>query len=158
SDHLESAAPAQIARRHSGEPDDEDFTGPDQRRGQEETSPRDPGKTGVVFPRPQARGRDVYRIRNSTMNDKSDSLAVRTDAMLRELGQVQDIPLQIAIEVGRLRLRVRDLMRLAPNSVIELKKLAGEPFDICINGMPVARGEVIVVEQSSGVRIIEVQK
>jgi flagellar motor switch protein FliN/FliY len=92
------------------------------------------------------------------MNDKSNSLAVRADAMLRELGQVQDIPLQIAIEVGRLRLSVRDLMRLAPDSVIELKKPAGEPFDVCINGMPVARGEVIVVEQSAGVRIIEVQK
>lgn len=92
------------------------------------------------------------------MSDKTEALAVRADAMLRELGQVQDIPLQIAIEVGRMWLRVRDLMKLAPNSVIELKKPAGEPFDICINGMPVARGEVIIVEQSSGVRIIEVQK
>ena len=62
------------------------------------------------------------------------------------------------IEVGRLRLRVRDVIKLVPGSVIELRKPAGEPFDICINGMPVARGEVISVEQSSGVRIIEVQK
>jgi flagellar motor switch protein FliN/FliY len=92
------------------------------------------------------------------MSDKTEALTVRADAMLRELGQVQDIPLQVAIEVGRMRLRVRDLMKLAPNSVIELKKPAGEPFDICINGVPVARGEVIIVEQSSGVRIIEVQK
>ena len=92
------------------------------------------------------------------MTEKTDVLSVRADAMLRELGQVQDIPLQIAIEVGRMRLRVRDLMKLAPESVIELKKPAGEPFDICINGTPVARGEVIIVEQSSGVRIIEVQK
>lgn len=92
------------------------------------------------------------------MSNKPDALAVRADAMLRELGPVYDIPLQIAIEVGRMRLRVRDLMKLAPNSVIELKKPAGEPFDICVNGIPVARGEVIMVEQSSGVRIIEVQK
>ena len=71
---------------------------------------------------------------------------------------IHDIPLQIAIEVGRMRLRVRDLMKLTPGYVIELKKPSGEPFDICVNGMQVARGEVIVVEQSSGVRIIEVQK
>lgn len=83
---------------------------------------------------------------------------MRGDEMLRELAPVQDIPLQIAIEVGRMRLRVRDLLKLSANSVIELKKPAGEPFDICINGMQVARGEVIVVEQSSGVRIIEIQK
>ena len=78
--------------------------------------------------------------------------------MLRDLGLVQDIPLSIAIEVGRVRLRVRDLMKLTSGSVIELKKPAGEPFDICVNGTPIARGEVIAVEQSSGVRIIDVQK
>jgi flagellar motor switch protein FliN len=92
------------------------------------------------------------------MTDNQNAIALRTDAMLRELAQVHDVPLQIAIEVGRLRLRVRDLIKLAPGSVIELKKPAGEPFDICINGVQVARGEVISVEQSSGVRIIEVQK
>jgi flagellar motor switch protein FliN/FliY len=92
------------------------------------------------------------------MSDKPEALAVRADTVLRELGPVHDIPLQIAIEVGRMRLSVRDLMKLAAGTVIELKKPAGEPFDICINGMHVARGEVIVVEQSSGVRIIEVQK
>jgi flagellar motor switch protein FliN/FliY len=78
--------------------------------------------------------------------------------MLRELAPVFDVPLHVAIEVGRLRLRVRDLIKLGAGSVIELKKPAGEPFDICVNGVPVARGEVILVEQSSGVRIIEVQK
>ena len=92
------------------------------------------------------------------MSEKQDAVAVRANAMLRELAAVHDIPLQISIEVGRLRLRVRDLMKLSPGSVIELKKPAGEPFDICINTVPVARGEVIVVEQSSGVRIIEVQE
>jgi flagellar motor switch protein FliN/FliY len=78
--------------------------------------------------------------------------------MMRDLEPVHDIPLQISIEVGRMRLRVRDLMRLTPGSVIEVKKPAGEPFDICVNGVAVARGEVIIVEQSSGVRIVEVQK
>jgi len=92
------------------------------------------------------------------MSDKQNALALRADAMLRELAPVFDVSLRIAIEVGRLRLRVRELVKLGPGSVIELKKPAGEPFDICINGTPVARGEVITVEQSSGVRIIEVQK
>ena len=78
--------------------------------------------------------------------------------MLRELSPVYDIPLEIAIEVGRLRLRVRDLIKLTVDAVIELKKPAGDPFDICINGIPVARGEVILVDQLSGVRIVEVQK
>jgi len=92
------------------------------------------------------------------MSEKPDALALRTKAMLRELAMVQDIPLHISIEIGRTRLRVRELMKLNIGSVMGLKKAAGEPFEICINGQPVGRGEVIPVEQSSGVRIIEVFK
>jgi flagellar motor switch protein FliN/FliY len=92
------------------------------------------------------------------MSEKQDAVALRTNAMLRELDPVHDIPMYVSIEVGRIRLRVRDLIRLTPGTVLEVKKPAGEPFDICVNGVPVARGEVIIVEQSSGVRIIEIQK
>jgi flagellar motor switch protein FliN/FliY len=92
------------------------------------------------------------------MSEKHDAVAVRANAMLRELAPVYDIPLHVSIEVGRLRLRVRELMKLSPESVIELRKPAGEPFDICVNGVPVARGEVIAVEQSSGVRVTEINK
>ena len=49
-------------------------------------------------------------------------------------------------------------MNLAPNSVLELKKPAGEPLDICFNGHPVARGEVMISDQASGIRIVEVCK
>jgi flagellar motor switch protein FliN len=92
------------------------------------------------------------------MSDTQNALTARTDAMLRELATVYDVPVHLTIEVGRLRLRVRDLLRLVPGSIIELRKPAGEPFDICINGVQVARGEVINVEQSSAVRIVEVPK
>ncbi len=92
------------------------------------------------------------------MNDQHDALAVRADSTLRELALMHDIPMQLAIEVGRVKLRVRELLKLAPNSVIERKRLAGEPFYICINGTKVGRGEVISVEQSAGVRIIEIHK
>ena len=91
------------------------------------------------------------------MSQKQDAQS-RVDAMLRELAPVYDLTLQVAVEVGRIRLRVRDLVKLAEGSVIELKKLACEPFDISINGVPVARGEVIIVEQLAGVRIVEIQK
>jgi flagellar motor switch protein FliN/FliY len=93
-----------------------------------------------------------------TSTEKQDALVLRTDSMLRELGFVYDIPLQIAVEVGRMRMKVRDLVRLAENAVLELKKPAGEPFDVCVNGVLIARGEVIVAEQSSAVRIVEVHK
>ncbi len=91
------------------------------------------------------------------MSEKHDAVAVR-NAQLRELAPLHDIPLQVSIEIGRMKFKVRDLMKLAPNAVLELKKPAGEPLEICINGHHVARGEVIVVEQTSGIRIIEVFK
>jgi flagellar motor switch protein FliN len=91
------------------------------------------------------------------MNEKTDVSALRK-AQLRELAPLHDIPLQISIEIGRMKFKVRDLMRLSPGVVLELKKPAGEPLDISINGHHVARGEVIVVEQTSGIRIIEVFK
>src|SRR4051794_6267853 len=91
------------------------------------------------------------------MKDKQDAAAIR-NAQLRELAPLHDIPLQISIEIGRMKLKVRDLMKLVPNMVLELKKPAGEPLEICINSHYVARGEVIVVEQTSGIRIIEIFK
>jgi flagellar motor switch protein FliN/FliY len=91
------------------------------------------------------------------MSEKHDTMALR-NAQLRELAPLHDIPLQISIEIGRMKFKVRDLIKLAPDAVLELKKPAGEPLEICINGHHVARGEVIVVEQTSGIRIIEVFK
>ena len=92
------------------------------------------------------------------MNENQNELLVQNEVTFRELEHVYDVPVRISIEVGRLRLRVRDLITLVRGSVVELKKPAGEPFDICINGVAVARGEVITVDQYSGVRITDVHK
>jgi flagellar motor switch protein FliN/FliY len=92
------------------------------------------------------------------MTDRHDALAPTTSPLLRELAVVHDIPLRVSIEVGRLKIPVKDFLRLGPGSVLEIKKLAGEPFEIAINSHLVGRGEVIMVEQSSGVRIVEILK
>ena len=81
-----------------------------------------------------------------------------SNQFLRELAGVHDIPLHVCIEVGRLRLPVGDFLRLSAGKVLEIKKPAGEPFEISLNGCIVAKGEIIMVEQSSGVRIVEVLK
>ena len=89
---------------------------------------------------------------------QEDAVALRAEAELRELLPMLDIPVQISVEVGRIRLRVKDIVQLGAGSVIELKKNSGEPFEICINGVVAGRGEVVAVEQLSGIRIVEVQK
>jgi len=80
-----------------------------------------------------------------------------TDAkqsMNREV--IQNIPITMAIEVGRASLKIRDLMRLTQGSVVELDRLAGEPLDIVVNDTVVAQGEVVLVNDRYGVRLTKV--
>ena len=67
-----------------------------------------------------------------------------------------DVTLQVTVELGRARMKIGEILGLRNGSVIELDRLAGEPADILINGTLIAKGEVVVVDEKFGVRIIEV--
>jgi flagellar motor switch protein FliN/FliY len=69
---------------------------------------------------------------------------------------ILDVPLGVSVELGRVRMPVRQLLALTAGSVIELAKLAGEPLDVLINGRPVARGEAVMVNEKFGVRLTEI--
>lgn len=74
----------------------------------------------------------------------------------RRLDLLLDVPLEVNVELGRTRMTIQDLLQLAPGSVIELDKVAGEPLDILVNGRLVARGEAVVVNDKFGVRITDI--
>jgi len=67
-----------------------------------------------------------------------------------------DVQLELSVELGRANMPVREVLQIGPGSVIELDKLGGEPVDILVNGRPIARGEVVVVDESFGVRVTEI--
>lgn len=69
------------------------------------------------------------------------------------LGFLSDVPLQISVEIGRRRMSIGELLSLGPSSVIELTKAAGEPLDVRVNDILVARGEPVVVNDRFGVRL-----
>ena len=69
---------------------------------------------------------------------------------------VLDIPLEITVELGRTKMLINDMLKLGQGSVIELTKLAGESLEILANRKPIARGEVVVVNEKYGVRLTEV--
>jgi flagellar motor switch protein FliN/FliY len=69
---------------------------------------------------------------------------------------VLDIPLEVTVELGRTKMLINDLLKLGQGSVIELSKLAGESLEILANQKPIARGEVVVVNEKYGVRLTEV--
>jgi flagellar motor switch protein FliN/FliY len=67
-----------------------------------------------------------------------------------------DVPLDVTAELGRTMRRVRDVLAMGPGSIVELDKMAGEPVDLLVNGKPIAKGEVVVIDENFAVRIIEI--
>ena len=72
------------------------------------------------------------------------------------LNLILDVAVTLALEVGRARMSVRELLQLAPGAIVELDRVAGEPLDVLVNGVRVARGEVVVVNEQFGIRLTDV--
>jgi flagellar motor switch protein FliN len=73
-----------------------------------------------------------------------------------DLSLVLDVPVELAVEIGRTTMTIRQTMALAPGSVVVLDRMAGEPVDLLVNGRRIARGEVVAIDEEFGLRITEV--
>ena len=71
---------------------------------------------------------------------------------------IKDVPLEVTVELGRTTKSIKDFLEFAPGTIVELNKIAGESVDVLVNGKYVAKGEVVVIEESFGVRITEIIK
>jgi flagellar motor switch protein FliN/FliY len=69
---------------------------------------------------------------------------------------LKDVPLNVRVELGKCEMKVEDVLKLAPGSVIEVDKLTGDPLDIYVNNQLVARGEVLVINDNFAIRIKEI--
>lgn len=74
------------------------------------------------------------------------------------IGLIMDVPLEVTVELGRTRKSISEILDFAPGTIIELDKIAGEPIDVLVNGKFVAKGEVVVIEESFGIRVTEIIK
>ncbi len=72
------------------------------------------------------------------------------------IGLIMDVPLDVTVELGRTSKSIQEILEFSPGTIIELNKITGEPIDVLVNGKYVARGEVVVIEESFGVRITEI--
>jgi len=86
--------------------------------------------------------------------DKTDSMPV-LDAIV-DGDVLKSVPVTLSVEVGRTRMKIRDLLRLKQGSVIELERSAGEPLDVLVNNTVVAQGEIVLVNERYGVRLTRV--
>lgn len=69
---------------------------------------------------------------------------------------ILDVNVELTVELGRKRMLIKDILEVGPGSILELNKLAGEPVDLFVNNKLLARGEVVVINENFGVRIIDI--
>ena len=72
------------------------------------------------------------------------------------LNLILDVMVTLSLEVGRVQMPVRELLQLAPGAIVELNRLATEPLDVLVNGVRIARGELVVVDDKFGIRLTDV--
>lgn len=83
---------------------------------------------------------------------KPTNLTVNQD----NLGLILDVPLQVSVELGKAKKTIKEILELGPGSVIELDRLAGEPVDMIVNGKLVAKCEVVVINETFGIRVTDI--
>ncbi len=75
---------------------------------------------------------------------------------LDSMALLRDVEIEITLEIGRKRMRIADVVKLAPGKTVELDKQAGEPLELLVNGRLIGRGEAVVVGDRYGIRITEI--
>jgi len=93
-------------------------------------------------------------VQAATLDNLQDDSVEAGDEV--NLDVILDIPVTIAMEIGRTTISIRNLLQLNQGSVVELDRLAGEPMDVLVNGTLVAHGEVVVVNEKFGIRLTDV--
>ena len=72
------------------------------------------------------------------------------------IGLLMDVMLQLSVELGGTRMKIKDILELGIGSIVELDRLAGEPVDILVNGKLIAKGEVVVIDENFGVKVTDI--
>ena len=79
-----------------------------------------------------------------------------TEAEQGNIGLIMDVFMEMTVELGRTRKMIKEILSMGEGHIIELDKLAGEPVDILVNHKPIAKGEVVVIDENFGVRVTEI--
>jgi len=114
-----------------------------------------PTQGGYGYPMPQGAPINVQNAQFQSFDEPSVKL---TGEQKDNLNLLMDVPLQISVEIGSARRKVRDILEFAQGSIIELERQAGAPVDIVVNGNLIAKGDVVVIDDNFAVRITEIIK
>jgi flagellar motor switch protein FliN len=101
---------------------------------------------------------DLDSLAGGTLGYSENASPVRGPKTAADLEQVLDVPVNISAVLGKTRMEVSQLLKIAPGQLLELDRRVGEAIDIYVNNRLVARGEVVVVEDKLGVTMTEIIK
>lgn len=121
-----------------------------------QTAMPQPGMPQMGMPQmamPQMQGMNIQPAQFQAFNNNMNSAASQEN-----IGLIMDVPLEVTVELGRTKKSIAEILDFTPGTIIELDKIAGEPIDVLVNGKFVAKGEVVVIEESFGVRVTEIVK
>lgn len=115
-----------------------------------------PGYNGVPYQQMQPQMMQEVNVQPAQFQAFSNDLAAVTQK--ENINLIMDVPLDVTVELGRTTKSIKEILEFAPGTIIELDKIAGEPIDVLVNGKYVAKGEVVVIEESFGIRVTEIIK
>ena len=97
---------------------------------------------------------------NDKLNEKNGSEALQDNKSCNDgkcdMDLILDIPLDVTVELGKVKMLVNELLQLGQGSIIELSKQVGEPLDIYVNKKLVAKGEVVILDEKFGIRVSDI--
>jgi len=97
---------------------------------------------------------------NNEVDRISDKVQAGDNALnklkIENLDFILDIPLDVTVELGQSEMQIKDLLQLGQGSIVELNKLAGDSLEINVNGKLIARGEVVVINEKFGIKILDI--
>ncbi len=98
---------------------------------------------------------NVAPIQYESFDDDDEMLS---EEQKTNLGLIMSVPLQVTVEIGRTKKKIKDILEFSQGTIVELDKQAGTQVDIIINGQVIAKGDVVVVNDNFGVRVSEIIK
>lgn len=98
-----------------------------------------------VHPQVMVQPAQFAPLGNSKLSKESGNIAL-----------ILDVPLQVTVELGNTRMRIKEILELGVGSIVELDKLAGDPVDIYVNGKLIAKGEVVVIDENFGIKVTDI--
>ena len=159
--------PIQFARdlykKFSGESEEKEETPPPAPQPEPQPQPQPQPATGMPMGQPMMGQSMMPQMMQPDVNVQNVQFQAFNPVMNPALQQenidlIMDVPLEVSVVLGRTRKSIKEILEFAPGTIIELDKLAGEPIDVMVNQKLVAKGEVVVIEESFGIRITEIIK